>query len=242
MSSNNNINKSLKKLLMEKYANEGFDAFTEKELIQLILTYSSCKDCSGLSDKLIAQYGSLNALIDADLNTLTEKYGINEQTAVMLRLIPRLSRIYFMGSSEITVFDSSRNAIKYFENYFIGALKEKLAAVCTNERFRIIACKTVFVGSVSAVNISCREIADFCLKNNSTKVFIAHNHPIGSASPSGSDCAATDMVFRTLEKLGITLIDHIIVGKHSAISMRELPYTLQFKNADACGYDLNYKP
>lgn len=242
MSSKNDKNKALKSLLMEKYANEGFDALNEKELIQLILTYSSCGDCSELSEQLLDQYGSLNALINADLHTLTVKYGLNEQTAVMLKLIPRLSRLYFMDSSKITVLDSSRKAVKYFENYFIGALEEKLAALCTDERFRIIACKTIFAGSISAVNISCREIADFCLKNNSARIFIAHNHPLGSASPSGSDCAVTDMIFRTLEKLGITLIDHIIVGKHSALSMRELPYTMQFKNADAYGYALNSQP
>lgn len=242
MNSNYNENQALRKLLMEKYANEGLDAFTEKELIQLILIYSSYRDCLELSEILFAQYGSLNALIDADLHTLTVKYGLKEQTTVLLKLISSLSCVYFMNSSKITALDSSHNAIKYFENYFIGAVKEKLAAVCTNERFKIIACKTIFVGSVSAVNISCRDIADFCFKNKSKKVFIAHNHPMGSASPSGSDCTATDMIFRALEKLGITLIDHVIVGKHSALSMRELPYTMQFKNTDVRGYALNSKP
>ena len=236
---NTNSSKSIKKKLRSKYAEEGFGALTEKEIIELVLSYSYSGDINELAGLLTAQFGSLNALIDADMHFLESRYGLDEKTVVLLRLIPQLSRIYFTESSSIRQLDSSCAAVKFFENYFIGALGEQFAAACTDEKFTVKDFRTIFCGSVSAVNVSCRELADFCLKNNSTRIFISHNHPLGSASPSGSDYAATDMIFRALEKLGIVLVDHIIVGKHSAVSMRELPGTMQFKSVNS-GYIVSF--
>jgi DNA repair protein RadC len=73
--------------------------------------------------------------------------------------------------------------------------------------------------------------------NDSSNIFIAHNHPLGNSNPSKSDFVATDNIFRSLEKIDIHLIDHIIVGKDSVISMKELPFTMAFK----AGYDSGYK-
>lgn len=239
MNKHDSGSKPLKQLLREKYIKHGLEALSENEAIELLLTYSAGKNFKELADNLENKYSSLAALVDADINSLMNQPGLDEKTIVLLRIIPQLSRLYFMESSKISVLDSSKNAVKYFEGFFIGALEEQLAAVCTDEKFKIISSKTLNYGSDSTVNVSCRQLVDFALKSNCSRIFIAHNHPTGSAIPSASDYNVTDLVRRTLERLGIFLIDHIIIGKHSSVSMRELPYTMPFNGSELCGYTVS---
>lgn len=228
--------KILKKELRQKYSSKGYNELDEQEIIELLLSYSNQKDLKETADKLIKQYGSFAALADADINALLTTSDLSDQTVVLLKIIPFLSRIYYQENRKINILNSSKQAKQYFENYFIGALEEEFAVVCTDENLKITACKTMFKGSISEVKISCRDIVDFTLMNNSDTIFIAHNHPTGSAKPSANDYSATDMIYQTIKRFGITLIDHVIAGRNSVVSMRELPFTLPFKNEDPKGY------
>lgn len=238
MKKSNDSDKTLKQQLREQYLKQGLEEMSDKEIASLLLTYSAGNNFDLLADKLIKQYSNLSALIDADSKILFENFQIDEKTLVLLRIIPQLSKIYFMESKKIKSLSSSELAIKYFESLFIGALEEQFIAVCTDENFNIIQSEIIFRGTVSSLNASCREIAEIAIRNHSSRIFIAHNHPIGSATPSANDYSSTDLIFRTLKTFSITLIDHIIIGKSSAVSMRELPYTLSFKSADSFGYIL----
>lgn len=238
MKKSNGSDKTLKQQLREQYLKQGLEEMSNKEITSLLLTYSAGSKFDSLADTLIKQYSSLNAIIDADSKILLDDFQIDEKTLVLLRLIPQLSKIYFMESKKIKSIPSSELAIKYFESLFIGALEEQFVAVCTDENFNIIQSEIIFHGTVSSLNASCREIAEFAIKNHSSRLFIAHNHPMGSATPSANDYSSTDLIFRTLKTFSITLIDHIIIGKSSAVSMRELPYTLSFKSSDSFGYIL----
>lgn len=232
---NNNITDK-KQLLRLKYLSDKLDSMCEKEIIQLLLTYSAGKKYEKLSEELYERFGTFNALADADLRYLLNNSEIDEKTVVLLHLIPQLSRLYLMDNKKISVLNSSLCAKKYFENFFIGALEEQLVAVAVNEKFAIIEYKIIAKGSSSFINTSCRSIADFALKNNSFGIFIAHNHPYGSSQPSSSDYASTSTIVNFLNQLNILLIDHIIIGKSSSVSMRELPYTLSLKSNHCSGY------
>lgn len=236
MNKNTDNKPNFKALLRQKYSEEGFEALSEQEKIHMLLSYSAGKHSDELADFLIERYSSLTAVLDADPHYLMKNASLDKKTVVLLKLIPELSRLYFIENKNIKSLSSASIAIKFFENFFIGAFQEQLVAVCTDNSFNIIKSQIISKGSVSSVNTSCREIADFALRNNSSRIFIAHNHPAGSAVPSACDFNATNIIFDSLKRLDITLIDHIIVSKESAVSMRKLPYTLPFKNEDCFGY------
>lgn len=228
--------KSLKTCLRKKYADDGISAFCDKELIELLLTYSTSSDYEKNAELLSESYSSLIALIDADSHTLVKLMGKDDKFAVLLKLIPQLSRIYFMENRRIKCLDSTKAAIKYFESFFIGAAEEEFAVVCTDENFVIKDTKIIAKGGLSSVDVSMREIADFVMKRNAVHIFAAHNHPSGDALPSAEDFYSTDMIFSTLERLGIILVDHIIIGKGVSVSMRELPYYQTFRRTAVNGY------
>lgn len=51
---------------------------------------------------------------------------------------------------------------------------------------------------------------------------MAHNHPSGDPSPSREDIALTREVKRALETVGVSLHDHIIIGRKGHTSLRSL--------------------
>ncbi len=232
----NNKNSGDKYELRQKYAEKGFENLTENEKIRLLMSYCSGKGSEEIAEKLTSQYSTLTSIIDADKHSLEKNHGLDSKALVMLKLIPQLSRAYFMENKRIRSLKTSADALKFFESFFIGVFQEELVAVCTDENFNIKKSKVIFKGSVSSVNIFCRDIVDFAIKNNSTVVFIAHNHPMGSAAPSAGDLSATAMISDSLARIGVSLIDHIIVSRESAVSMRGLPSPMPFDNSDTHGY------
>ncbi|MCD7811420.1 MAG: hypothetical protein LUG91_06180 [Ruminococcus sp.] len=223
--------------LREKYISEGFESLSDTEIVELILSCSSNDDnIAETARELIRQYGTYYALPDADIPDLRKRFGLSDNTIALFKLVPQLSKIYFRDDGKAPMLSSTAAAIKFFESCFIGALDEEAAAVCTDDSFNVIGSVMIFKGSINSVNLSCRKAADYAMQNNSHRIFIAHNHPSGSAAPSANDYNATNMIFNILRALGIHLIDHIVVGKQSAVSMRELPYTLPFKKDESFGY------
>ena len=75
-------------------------------------------------------------------------------------------------------------------------------------------------GTIGKVELSTRKFADFVVKNNCSRVVIAHNHPNGSCIPSKSDISATKYLCEILDTIEIELLDHIIVGRTGSISLR----------------------
>lgn len=232
--------KTLRQSMMERYLSKGIADFSDEEALALLLSYSeTSRDCCDAAHSLIDEYGSLSSVMDADSAFLMKSHNLNQKTADLIQIIPQLSRIMSLENSKSVNLSSSQNAIKYFQNYFIGVSEELLAVVCTDEKFSITAEKTLAFGSAVSVSISCRKIVEFALIHNSSYIFIAHNHPIRNAEPSESDYRSTEIIYNTLKNIGITLVDHIIVARDSATSMKELPYTFPFGNDSSCKYSFN---
>jgi len=222
--------------LIEKYETEGFEALTEQERLELLLSYSCRGDVGQLASDLLRDYGSVNALTRADSTLLMKDPRINEQTAVLLRLIPSVSRALYMERFAVRTLNSAEAAMTFFASHFIGAVGEQLIMTSVNKRFRAVSTKVLAYGTASRAMATYRDIADFAIKSDCGIFFIAHNHPQGSAQPSDSDILFTRNAARALSKLGAVLADHIIVGDEEAISLRESGLVPELNVSPLSGY------
>ncbi len=232
-------NKKLRsKQLREKYSELGLSALTEQERLELLLSYSGCKDCESLAEELLSVYGSVNALADADPQLLMKETGINQQAAVLLRLIPTVSRTLYMERFRIHTLNTANAAKEYFSSYFIGAVSEQLVMTAVSKRFRIEKTVSLAFGSADRAAASYRSIAELVIKSSCTVFFIAHNHTFGSADPSDSDLLFTKSIIEEFSKLGAVLADHIIVGSNDALSLRESGLLPEFSQMLPDGYTI----
>jgi len=223
-----------REMLKEKYLKEGYCSLTETEKAELLLSYCGCDSES--CKKLMSEFGSLDMIFDAELNYLKQLEGMDIRSAVLLRLIPELSRYYASAKTEIKCLNTTKKARMYFENYFTEILNEHVAIVCVDERMNIISSHILNAGTEKSVNIDSKSILNEAVSNRSNYVFIAHNHVKSGPEPSHSDYAVTDLLSKNLELFGVYIVDHIIVGRTGTVSMRELEYTLEFKKKEIPAY------
>lgn len=79
-------------------------------------------------------------------------------------------------------------------------------------------------GTVDHVPVYPREIVKRALELNASALILVHNHPSGDPTPSDADLSMTRQVKDACEALGLTLHDHLIIGKSRELSFRSQGY------------------
>ncbi|MDE6092188.1 MAG: hypothetical protein K2G14_03735 [Ruminococcus sp.] len=236
---NENESQSLRKELMQKYIDYGLESLSELETLKLILSFSGNKNISDLAVRLLNHYGSIGNIFKTDVKIILKDNDINRQSAVLLRLITVISRLYHMDRENIHNIGSTESASYFLKNYYIGVSEEKIAVIAMNDDFSIKAYNFLSSGTNMSVSLSCHDISKFALSHDANIIIISHNHPFGSSEPSENDISITRQIIHALKNINITLIDHIIVGQHECFSMREhFSDTLFVRIADY-GYKYN---
>ncbi len=95
----------------------------------------------------------------------------------------------------------------------IAALKQEHFIVFSiDSAGRLIARRTVFIGTLTSVLAHPREVYADPLADRAATIIVAHNHPSGDVEPSRQDISMTQQLIAAGQILGMPLEDHIIVG------------------------------
>lgn len=213
----------LRRELRDKFCGDG-DELSQTELLELLISYSEPHSSFGeAAQRMIGTFGSIRAAADSDPVYLAESCGVSVQTAVLLNIIPQLSRIYSRSRVNCGTADNTARAMQFFAELFRGERQEQLAAASLSSRCRVKEVRIIAAGSTTDLSFSCRKIAEFAVKSGAEMIMIAHNHPSGSCRPSDSDINATGRVIAAMDILEIPVADHIICGGDGSVcSLREL--------------------
>jgi DNA repair protein RadC len=137
-----------------------------------------------------------------------------EVIAAALRILSRrLAR-----SNAIT---SPRVTREYLTVRFADLEHEVFACLFLDTRHRVIACEELFRGTVDGASVHPREVVKRALAHNAAAVVLAHNHPSGVAEPSEADRSITRRLRDALALVDVRVLDHLVVGGASAVSMAE---------------------
>lgn len=101
-------------------------------------------------------------------------------------------------------------------------IKEQFRILFLDKRNRIIADEVQQEGTVDHTPVYIREIIKRALELSATAIILVHNHPSGDPTPSRADIEMTNQIVESTKNLGITVHDHIIVGKEGHASFRGL--------------------
>ena len=86
---------------------------------------------------------------------------------------------------------------------------------------KVLAYEELFRGTIDGASVYPREVLKRSLQLNAAAVILAHNHPSGESEPSQSDVQITQRLIKALELVDIRVLDHIVIGGNSHISMAE---------------------
>lgn len=209
--------------LKKKFIKYGADSLETHELLEMLLFYGiPRKDTNELAHVLINTFGSLPQVFDASVNSLLKVNGIGESTAILIRLVSKLSRVYAEKNYKTNNKRLKKEQIeKVILNKFIGRIKEHVVLALFDAKRNLVFCDIISQGSFGATGIHIRDIIELALKFNATKAIIAHNHPSGIALPSRDDIATTVELKNALKLIEVKLVDHIIVADNDYVSIAD---------------------
>lgn len=215
-----------RKRLRQKLSDCGAGAFLPHELLELLLTYAiPRKDTKPLAWALLQRFGSLAAVLQAEEQQLCEVAGIGPQAARFLHLIRAVVKNYSLEQAKkAPVIQSPQQMFDYCKASLSGKKEECLELIFLSVRHTVLSTRIVATGVINQVLISPRQIIEYALKANASRIILAHNHPSGDATPSQEDIALTQAVIQAAALFDIRVEDHIIVGQHICYSLRAHGY------------------
>ena len=210
--------------LRARFAERGADALADYELLELYLFRSiPRRDVKPLAKDLIAKFGSFAEVISAPAARLSEVKGISDKTALDLKIMQagalRLGKESLLGrpvlSSWTALLDYCRSAMQY-EN------KEQFRVLFLDRKNRLIADEILGHGTVDRAPVYPREVLKRALELGSTAIILAHNHPSGDPTPSGSDIEMTKNIVTAAKAINVSVHDHLIIGRNNVASFKQL--------------------
>lgn len=210
-----------RKRIRERLRTAGLGAFSEHEVLELLLTYAIPRqDVNPLAHELISVFGSLSAVLDADESELMRVKGMGQSAAMLLTMMPQLMSRYQMSAlGERPVIITLADAKTYCAPLFIGANEENIYMICLDQAGHVLHRTLLHTGTVDQVTLHPRTVVETALRHHAHAVILTHNHPSGVVQPSQADLDVTERIGKALYMIGIKLVDHLIFAGGSAFSM-----------------------
>ena len=201
-----------------------FKGFAEHEVLEMLLFYCYPRgDTNALAHRLLSRFGSIDGVLSASKEELVESGLVGENPAISLKFFGELTA--YLKSQKATYAVDARDitAVKAFvKAKFSGDRVERVMLFFIDPSFRIKKFSEVTSGALKEVSMDLRNISRIILNSGYDNLFIAHNHPEASSKPSEEDVVSTRLLIRHLSAMGITLLDHFVVGEDGVSSLRQL--------------------
>lgn len=210
--------------LRARFREAGHDALTDYEMLELLLFRAlPRRDVKPLAKQLIAKFGSFAEVISAPAARLAEVKGLGEAAITELKVVQAAASRLTKGAVQKRPVLSSWSAVlDYCRAAMAFADREQLRVLFLDKRNQLIADELQQTGTVDHTPVYPREVVKRALELSSTAIIIVHNHPSGDPTPSRADIQMTQTIVEVARPLGISVHDHIIVGKDGHTSFKGL--------------------
>jgi DNA repair protein RadC len=208
--------------LRKRFLEAGDEALADYELIELILFRAiPRRDVKPLAKILLAKFGSFAEVVAAPLLRLKEVEGVSDNVAAEFKVIEASVRRFTLGvvkkrralGSWSEVIDYCRTAMA-FEDH------EVFRVLFLDKKNGLISDESQGIGTVDHTPVYPREVVKRALELAASAVILVHNHPSGDPTPSKQDIKMTLDIIAIAAPLGVTVHDHIIVGRQGHVSLR----------------------
>ena len=215
-----------RKRLRDRFLAGGPAALPDYEMLELVLFRAiPRRDVKPLARALLDRFGDFNGVLSAPPDQLEALDGVGEAVICELKIVEaaahRLARARVMDRPVISSWDAvldychTTMAHRETEQFRILYLDRKNVLVADEEQAR---------GTVDHVPVYPREVVKRALELNASAMILVHNHPSGDPTPSEADIDMTVRVQAAAEALGLTVHDHLIIGRERELSFRSEGY------------------
>lgn len=208
--------------LRERFMTGGAAAMPDYELLELVLFRAIPRqDVKPLARRLIETFGDFNRVITAAPARLRQIEGAGPAVVTELKIVEaaaqRMARARIMhrpvlsGWQALLDYCHTAMAHREIEQFRVLFMDRKNVLIADEEQAR---------GTVDHVPVYPREIIRRALELNASALILVHNHPSGDPTPSEADITMTARIAQAADSMGITIHDHLIIGKSRELSFR----------------------
>ena len=209
----------------QKFLSVGADALADYELLELVLQIVlPRKDTKPIAKDLIQKFGSFSGVFGAPPARLAEVKGLGEISGTNLKIIQAAAQRFARDRMvpDMPVLGSWTALIDYCHAQMAFNNVEQFRILFLDKKNRLIADEVQQTGTVDHAPVYPREVIKRSLELSATALILVHNHPSGDPTPSSADVQMTRQINDVARPLGITVHDHIVIGKSGHASMKGL--------------------
>jgi DNA repair protein RadC len=199
----------------------GSDALPDYELVELLLFAAIPRiDVKPLAKALIEKFGNFAGVVSASREALTDA-GLKDNAIDMLKVV-RESAVR-LARQEVTnrpVLSSWQKVLDYCRARLAHEPTERFHLLFLDRKNVLIADEEQQRGTVDHTPVYPREVVKRALDLGASAIIMVHNHPSGDPTPSKADIAMTREVAKAAETLGLTVHDHIVIGRAGHASFK----------------------
>ncbi|GIP31362.1 DNA repair protein RadC [Paenibacillus sp. J2TS4] len=208
---------------MQRY---GAHALSNAELLAILLRTGTYQESAvQLAQRILREAGSLRGLVEMSVDQMMETRGIGMAKALQLKAGIELGRrLATSFHQEAVTIRSPQDVHSLLSEDLRYLQKEHFVCLFLNTKNHVQAKETLSIGSLNASIVHPREVFLAAIRRSSASIICVHNHPSGDPTPSPEDIEITQRLVEAGQIIGIDVLDHIIIGDRSYISLKEKGY------------------
>jgi len=208
--------------LRTRFMEGGAAALPDYELLELVLFAAIPRqDVKPLARALIDTFGNFGEVVSARPERLREVGGVGDSVSTQLKLVGaaahRLQRAKVLRRHVVSSWDA---LVDYCHTTMAHRETEQFRILFLDRKNVVIADEEQARGTVDHVPVYPREVVKRALELNASALILVHNHPSGDPTPSDADLSMTAKIEEAARALGITLHDHLVIGRERELSFR----------------------
>jgi DNA repair protein RadC len=207
----------------EKLLEKGAAALSDAEILAILLRHGTAgRSALDLARQTLDRFGSLRQLVAADRVRFCAQPGLGLTRYAELQAAAEIARRQLSEPLRAGDLLASPKATRDYLSARLRHLEhEMFCCLFLDKRHRLIVYEELFRGTIDGASVYPREIVKLALQRNAAAVIVAHNHPSGVTEPSQADELITQRVKEALGLVDIRLLDHIIIGDGTSVSLAE---------------------
>lgn len=209
--------------LRARFLTGGADALPDYELLELLLFSAILRrDTKPMAKQLIKEFGDFAGVISAPPEQLANQ-GLTDSTVALLKTVQAgAQRLGRQSVLKQPILSSWPALIDYLRSAMARETNEQFRLLFLDRKNRLIRDEVQARGTVDHTPVYVREVVKRALELQATALILVHNHPSGDPTPSRADIEMTREIARAAAPLGVTIHDHIVIGRGEPASLKAL--------------------
>ena len=210
----------------ERLIAEGAERLTDAELLAIVLRIGRGtfkrgvrgQNATDFAKELLTEFKGLRGLDRAHTEDIRKVSGISTAKVAQIKAAFEIGKRVQSKRLTAVSFESSSAVVAHFRPRFVNSRQEIAIAILLNGQNQLIEEKVVAEGTPTQATVYVRRVLEEALRASAAAFVLVHNHPSGHPEPTQGDDETTYDLGRAARLIGLTLLDHIIIGENGHFS------------------------